>query len=496
MDQHVIFKRGSNKNLENLPKETGSIILAIDEDSQQAEMYYDHIGDSRLQISSKVDQQYDENSPRAQSGKAIAEALSGIESGSGGTIVVDQSFNPQSSHAQSGKAVADATNRILKYLTFTINNNAITITDCDVNIEGFYTIPAYIGNYPVEKIGQYAFSQCSKLQGIELPNSIIMIDYGAFFNCNSLTNIVLPESIKQIKTQAFYNCEKLSEVYYLGTQQDWENIELGTNNTLLTDAKIYYNQALATKQFVLDHQGGGSGTNIELDETYDYTSDNITSSKGLAPIFLERIMVWQPGQSYQENQIVIANYTSNNSTQSGFYKCKLAHISSNDFNDDYNRWIVIANANIQSKNSTYANYAFMDYSGNEIATTYATKGQVNSKQDTLVSGTTIKTINDQSLLGEGNIEIVLSDDEIDQSYDSTSTRPQSGVAVAEAFSNLTDEAIKHSSTEDTIADLFNIYVLSFNYENNLAFNTTEIVIKYDGVSSLLDHGMLGSFVLG
>lgn len=37
--------------------------------------------------------------------------------------------------------------------------------------------------------------------------------------------------------------------------------------------------------------------------------------------------------------------------------------------------------------------------------TLATKTELNAKQDTLVSGTNIKTINNQSILGEGNIEI-------------------------------------------------------------------------------------------
>lgn len=36
---------------------------------------------------------------------------------------------------------------------------------------------------------------------------------------------------------------------------------------------------------------------------------------------------------------------------------------------------------------------------------YATKEELADKQDTLVSGTTIKTINGNSILGEGNIEI-------------------------------------------------------------------------------------------
>ena len=37
--------------------------------------------------------------------------------------------------------------------------------------------------------------------------------------------------------------------------------------------------------------------------------------------------------------------------------------------------------------------------------TFATKTELNAKQDTLVSGTNIKTVNNESILGEGNIEI-------------------------------------------------------------------------------------------
>lgn len=37
--------------------------------------------------------------------------------------------------------------------------------------------------------------------------------------------------------------------------------------------------------------------------------------------------------------------------------------------------------------------------------TFATKTELNAKQDALISGTNVKTINNQSILGEGNIEI-------------------------------------------------------------------------------------------
>ena len=60
------------------------------------------------------------------------------------------------------------------------------------------------------------------------------------------------------------------------------------------------------------------------------------------------------------------------------------------------------------------NYATQDWvneqgylTQHQDITGLATKEELNGKQDTLVSGTNIKTINSQSLLGEGNIEITV-----------------------------------------------------------------------------------------
>ena len=65
--------------------------------------------------------------------------------------------------------------------------------------------------------------------------------------------------------------------------------------------------------------------------------------------------------------------------------------------------------NEQSITVPFATKASKDSSNNDITTTYATKTELNSaintKQDTLVSGTNIKTINGQSLLGSEDIKI-------------------------------------------------------------------------------------------
>lgn len=59
----------------------------------------------------------------------------------------------------------------------------------------------------------------------------------------------------------------------------------------------------------------------------------------------------------------------------------------------------------------YATQAWVNEQGylteHQDITGLATKEELNGKQDTLVSGTNIKTINSQSLLGEGNIEITV-----------------------------------------------------------------------------------------
>ena len=60
-----------------------------------------------------IDQFYNPESENAQSGKAVAEAISSIEVPGGGNILIDQNFDPESENAQSGKAVAEAINEKL-----------------------------------------------------------------------------------------------------------------------------------------------------------------------------------------------------------------------------------------------------------------------------------------------------------------------------------------------------------------------------------------------
>ena len=57
-----------------------------------------------------------------------------------------------------------------------------------------------------------AFSNCSNLTDITMPNSIQQIEKGAFSYCSSLANILIPNSVKEIKGYAFLSCYNLQEL--------------------------------------------------------------------------------------------------------------------------------------------------------------------------------------------------------------------------------------------------------------------------------------------
>ena len=76
---------------------------------------------------------------------------------------------------------------------------------------------------------------------IEIGDSVASIGRCAFYNCKSLTSITIPQAVASIGESAFYWCTKLKNVYYKGTQSQWNAISIGNVNTYLTNATIHYN---------------------------------------------------------------------------------------------------------------------------------------------------------------------------------------------------------------------------------------------------------------
>lgn len=66
--------------------------------------------------------------------------------------------------------------------------------------------------YRVTSIENYAFSGCTLLASVEIPDSVTSIGNYAFYNCRSLTSVEIGSGVTSIGDYAFYNCTSLISI--------------------------------------------------------------------------------------------------------------------------------------------------------------------------------------------------------------------------------------------------------------------------------------------
>lgn len=93
----------------------------------------------------------------------------------------------------------------------------------------------------VTSIGNSAFASCKGLTSVTIGNRVTSIGEGAFAWCDGLTSVTIGFSVTSIGDDAFPSCSGLKIVFYVGAEEQWEAISIGSNNDFLTNATRVYN---------------------------------------------------------------------------------------------------------------------------------------------------------------------------------------------------------------------------------------------------------------
>ena len=112
---------------------------------------------------------------------------------------------------------------------------------------GAYSLDTMVLPTSLQNIKGEAFS-CGGLKSLALPEGTTVIDNGAFRSNEQLTKLYLPASVTAVNYAAFRGCSGLTDVYYGGTQAQWEAVEINNvnddpyrgNNEYLLAANIHY----------------------------------------------------------------------------------------------------------------------------------------------------------------------------------------------------------------------------------------------------------------
>ena len=134
-----------------------------------------------------------------------------------------------------GKADAEV---IMPYSVTTIGAHAFTGCTSLTNV-------TFGEDSQLTTIGEGAFTGCTSLTNVTFgeDSQLATIGTAAFVHCYNLTSVTIPNSVTTIGVGAFYNCTSLIDVYYTGTEEQWNAIDIdnteGYNSSLL-NATIHF----------------------------------------------------------------------------------------------------------------------------------------------------------------------------------------------------------------------------------------------------------------
>ena len=345
------------------------------------------------------------------------------------------------------------------------NNDAGYITKTINDLTNYYnktTIDTTLSNYLL--ITNFKFNNLP-----DKPTLLSQFTNDSGFITNTVSNLTNYYQKSEVYTKQETD-QKIANASFLKVRVENELPEIGVANTIYLVPASSVNVLAATVEdnydeylWQDDHYEKLGSVRINL-SNYIQTDDTLTADKLIigngdkkikttsysigttysndANIILTGLAIANELTKYALNTSITTLTDQINTLNSSLTDLKSKAVLNSSLGKNESNQIISINS--LSLYADTADKALKDKNNRDIYDTYATKEELNTKQPLLVSGENIKKINNQSLLGSGNIDIV---SEVDSTLNTTSENPVQNKVITTELNKKADINNVYTKTE-------------------------------------------------
>lgn len=351
--------------------DVSDFVTSADVETQIINKHYITSGDAETQIISAISGiptnfATINNSAITNGGNLTINEYSGI---TGEEVITALGFTPYDNTNPSGFVTTDTTYEAGTNIAITGNNNTISVVGIDIpDVSEFITS----GDVKTQIEGYHFLTEHQSLAGLFKSVEYVSSAKTIYFYDSADTQVGTIDTTDFIKDGMVSNVviSGGNLVISFNTDAGKEDIEIPISD--IFDASNYY-------------------TKSEVDNTITAATENMATTG------------WVDSQGYLKEHQSLSAYSTTEQMNTAIENATSGKADSTAVTEAINTAIAAETARTES---TYLkeHQSLSAYSTTEQMNV-AIESAVSGKQDTLVSGTNIKTINNQSLLGEGNLTI-------------------------------------------------------------------------------------------